>query len=176
MQHGDELRPTHASAAAKAISRSAGFAFADPVRRRIVARVEEKPGKAIVIVDDEMSFTDLLARLLAEHFSCPILTFGNPVTALEALPGIDVGVFVTDYYMPYINGVELIRKAPEWAPVAPPCLLITGHSFDDSELCRLPHFKGLLSKPFRWQQLAALIEQHWPAGSVVPLRGDASGL
>lgn len=142
----------------------------------MVLRVEEPTPKAIVIVDDEMSFTDLLARLLAEHFHCPIHTFGNPLTALAALPGIDVGILVTDYYMPHLNGAELIGKASEWAPVAPPCLLITGHTFDDSELCRLAHFKGMLPKPFRWQQLAVLIEQHWPAGCEVPLRAEIGGL
>jgi len=138
--------------------------------------VEDKVCKAIVIVDDEMSFTDLLARLLAEHFSCPILTFGNPLTALEALPGIEVGMFVTDFYMPHVNGAELISKAPQWSAIPPPCLLITGHMFDDSELCRLPYFKGVLAKPFRWQQLAVLIEKHWPAGSPIPRRGDTGGL
>jgi DNA-binding NtrC family response regulator len=132
-----------------------------------------RPGdKTIVIVDDEMSFTELLGSMLGEHFSCPILTFGNPLTAAEALPRLNIGVLVTDYYMPHINGLDLIRRAGNLQPSAPPCILITGHTFDNDadETARLPHFKTILPKPFRWQQLAALIERHWPLTEKLPLR------
>lgn len=127
--------------------------------------------KTIVIVDDEMSFTELLGSMLGDYFSCPVLTFGNPVTAAEALPRLNVGVLVTDYYMPHINGLDLIKKAGALAP-APPSILITGHTFDDNddETARIPHFKAILAKPFRWQQLAKLIEEHWPEAPGAPLR------
>lgn len=130
-----------------------------------------------MIVDDEMSFTDLLGRLLGEHFRSPIVTFSNPVTALEALPRLDAGMIVTDFYMPHLNGLELIRKAAEIVPIAPPCLLITGHAFEyETDASALPHFKGILAKPFRWQQLAVLIERHWPAGAPSPLREGTRSL
>lgn len=139
--------------------------------------VETKDGKAIMIVDDEMSFTDLLGRLLGDHFRCPILTFSNPLTALEAMPRLDIGVLVTDYYMPHVNGVDLIRKATGFRAAPPACILITGHSFEhDEESERLPQFKAVLAKPFRWQQLAVLIEQHWPASAVSPLREGVASL
>lgn len=137
----------------------------------MVLPVQESAEKTIVIVDDEMSFTELLGSMLGEYFSCPILTFGNPLTAAKALPDLNVGVLVTDYYMPHINGLDLIRKAGELVP-PPPSILITGHSFDndEEETARMDHFKEILAKPFRWQQLAALIEKHWPCGRP-PVRG-----
>ncbi|CAM2794115.1 response regulator [Rariglobus hedericola] len=139
--------------------------------------MEDQAGKAIVIVDDEMSFTDLLGRLLGEHFQCPILTFSNPVTALETIPLLDIGMLVTDYYMPHLNGIELIRGAIARSAIAPPCVLITGHALDeDSDIARMACFKGILAKPFRWQQLASLIEQHWPADAPSPLRPGAVSL
>jgi DNA-binding NtrC family response regulator len=142
---------------------------------RIVRPVEPPREKTIVIVDDEMSFTELLGSMLGEHFSCRILTFGNPLTAAETLPRLNVGVLVTDYYMPHINGLDLIRQAGNIQP-APTCILITGHSFadHDDETARIPHFKAILPKPFRWQQLARLIEAHWPAGDPVPLRNKST--
>lgn len=139
--------------------------------------MEDKAGKAIVIVDDEMSFTELLGDLMGDHFHSPILTFSNPVSALETLPSIDVGIFVTDYYMPHRNGLDLIRKVGELIPCPPPCLLITGHCLDDEgEPGNPPHFKAILPKPFRWQQLAALIERHWPADAPSPLREGVESL
>jgi CheY-like chemotaxis protein len=133
--------------------------------------------KAIVIVDDEMSFTDLLGQMLRDHFTCPVLTFGNPLTALAALPGLNVGVLVTDYYMPHINGLDVIRQAGEQGCIAPVSILITGHTFEnDDEIERVLHFKAMLAKPFRWQQLAELIEKHWPEGETPPLRANAPSL
>ena len=157
--------------AAKQLQARSILRFARSRRRYIVGAVQASGVKTIVIVDDEMSFTELLGSMLGEHFSCPILTFGNPLTAAEALPRLNVGVLVTDYYMPHINGLDLIKQAGNLQP-PPPSLLITGHTFEDDEdeTARMPHFKAILPKPFRWQQLASLIEEHWPAGETPPLR------
>jgi len=133
--------------------------------------VKVKAGKAIVIVDDELSFTDLLEHVLGDYFSCPILTFTNPLQMLEAFPKLDVGVLVTDYCMPHRNGMDLIRKLGELSIDAPSCVLITGHALDDDEEGEMPaHLKAILPKPFRWQQLAGLIETHWPVGAASPVR------
>lgn len=125
-----------------------------------------------MIVDDEMSFTDLLGTMLGDHFGRPILTFGNPLTALEALPRLNVGMLVTDYYMPHVNGLDVIRRAGSLMAEPPPCILITGHTFEDADndLEKMAHFKAILPKPFRWQELAALIERHWPEASRVASR------
>lgn len=153
------------------------FAFAQTTARDMVGAVEDKPGKAIVIVDDEMSFTELLGDLMGDHFHCPILTFSNPLTALEAIPCLNVGIFVTDYYMPHRNGLDVIRRLGDVMPLPPPCLLMTGHSLDDEdEPARPDHLKAVLPKPFRWQQLAALIEKHWPADAPSPLRAGVESL
>jgi CheY-like chemotaxis protein len=133
--------------------------------------VDDEAGKAIVIMDDETSFSDFLGDLLGEHFRCSIVSFTDPLALVDALPQLNVGVLVTDYYMPNLNGLELIRRAAEVMPVAPPCILITAHTFEDEEeICRPPHFKAILAKPFRWQQLASLIVKHWPPGADSPLR------
>ena len=140
----------------------------------MVNAVEKNAGKAIVIVDDETSFIELLGRLLGDYFNCPILIFSNPAKMLEAAPSLNIGILVTDYYMPHLNGLDLIRKVGEVLPNPPPCLLITGHAIDDDEDCVMPaHLKEILPKPFRWQQLAGLIEKHWPADTASALRQTA---
>jgi CheY-like chemotaxis protein len=140
--------------------------------------VEKPAGKAIVLVDDETSFTELLGRLLGDYFNTPIITYSNPLKLLDAFPHLDVGILVTDYHMPHRNGLDLIRKLGELRPDPPPCLLITGHAIDeDDEENVLPaHLKEILPKPFRWQQLARLIEKHWPADAASPRRGTAPSL
>jgi DNA-binding NtrC family response regulator len=128
--------------------------------------VKPTTGKAIVIVDDEKSYVDLLSELIKEHFVNPIITFTRPLEALEALPRIDVGIVVTDYYMPQLTGLELIVRARALKPGIP-FLIITGHGMHLSEedFSHLPELRAVLHKPLGWRQLADAIVAHWPSAS-----------
>ncbi len=119
--------------------------------------------KSLVIVDDEQSYTELLAQLLQEHLHCPIHSFSRPLAALEALPGLNPGLLVTDYYMPQINGVEFIRRVEKSHPDLP-VIMITGHmmELEDPDHLHLPSLKSVLPKPFNWRQLADEVIRHWP--------------
>ncbi len=127
------------------------------------------PGKTIVIVDDEKSYVDLLAETLAEHVTNPVATFTRPFTALEALPKIDVGIIVKDYYMPQLNGLEFLLRARKLKPDIP-FIVITGHGLHLSheDLSHLPELKAVMYKPFGWRKLADEIVRCWP-GADVPL-------
>jgi FixJ family two-component response regulator len=116
----------------------------------------------IVIIDDEKSFADMLGDLLGEHLDAPVRTFTDPEAAIASIPSLHPGVVVTDYYMPTINGLDLVRRIGTVSP-STPCILITGHPFDLSDHGDdgLQNLKGVLSKPFRWKVLAELIQQHW---------------
>lgn len=73
--------------------------------------------KCIVIVDDEKSYGELLSQLVRDNLNRPVVAFAHPVAALEAMPGLNIGVVVTDYFMPELDGAQFIRRA---AP--PDCL------------------------------------------------------
>ena len=81
----------------------------------------------------------------------------------QAIQSGEIAVLVTDYYMPVMNGIELIRKLQQAQPNVP-AILITGHSlkFGEEEMKRLPALKTVLNKPFGWRRLADLLIQHWP--------------
>jgi DNA-binding NtrC family response regulator len=141
-----------------------------------VKPVSPEPRKAIVIVDDEQSYSDLLSQLLTEHLDCPVITFTRPLDALAALPMLDVGVVVTDYYMPKLNGLEFISQAEPLVP-GTPFIIITGHTvgLPEEELEHLSALKGLLHKPFSWRKLADEILRVWPDGAAIPLlKADAT--
>lgn len=124
---------------------------------------------AIVLLDDEKSYTELMGQLLGEEFDCPVHGFNRPLAALEALPSIQPGVVVTDYFMPQIDGIEFIRRASVLLPAAS-FLVITGHNLAEQEdaLSRLPALRGVLAKPFGWRKLADEIIRAWPAGLPAP--------
>ncbi len=134
--------------------------------------------KAIVLVDDERSYTDLLSQMLADNLDCPVHTFTRPREALKALPQLDAGVIVTDYFMPQLNGLEFIREASTLAPEAT-FVLITGHnlSAEEESMMRLTSLKGFLAKPFGWRKLADEILRVWPANHAAPIpKADAPSL
>ena len=119
--------------------------------------------KKVIIVDDEKSFTELLAQILNDNMTCPVESYNRPTDALKAIQTGEVAVLVTDYYMPVMNGIELIRNLQQAQPNVP-AILITGHSlkFGEEEMRRLPSLKTVLAKPFGWRRLADLLIQHWP--------------
>lgn len=136
------------------------------------------PPKSIVLVDDEVSYTDLLTHMLAENLDCPVHPFTRPAEALARLPQLNPGVVVTDYYMSNLNGLDFIRQA---APLVPGAVfvMISGHnlSAEKETMERLAALKGFLAKPFGWRKLADEILRVWPDPATVPMhRADATSL
>ncbi len=134
--------------------------------------------KSIVLVDDEKSYTELMSQMLADNLDCPVHAFTSPLEALKAIPSIDPGVIVTDYFMPQLNGIEFIRQATAVAPRAA-FVMITGHnlSAEEDELAGLASLKGFLAKPFGWRKLASEILRVWPDETAAPgQRADATSL
>lgn len=122
----------------------------------------KSPRKAIVLVDDEKSYVDLLANMLTENLGCPVFAFTRPLDALAAISGIDIGVVVTDYHMPQMDGFEFIRAAALQLPGVP-FILITGHShLIDLTIKPGDPLRAILPKPFGWRKLADEIAQHAP--------------
>ena len=121
------------------------------------------PQKAIVIVDDEKVYIDIMALMLTDQLRCPVETFTRPLDALAALPTLNVGVVVTDCNMPQLSGFEFIRRASILLPGVP-FILMTGNAqqFDESELTSQPALRGVLPKPFGWKKLADEIILHAP--------------
>ncbi len=115
------------------------------------------------MVDDEKSYVDLLATMLTENLGYNVLTYTRPRDALVALPTLNVGVVITDYCMPQLNGLEFIRQASPLIPGVP-FILISGHPVEISENgLGPPHpLRALLPKPFGWRKLADTIAEHAP--------------
>ncbi len=70
----------------------------------------------ILIVDDEPRVLDALEAILAAEFR--VLPAPSGPAALELLAQHEVAVIVTDYRMPAMTGVELLRRSREIAPEA----------------------------------------------------------
>lgn len=87
---------------------------------------------SLLIVDDDEQILNVLARLLGEE-GYHISTASDPLTALNLLRTRSFDLLITDYRMPEMTGLELIRDARILHPdlVA---ILITGFAVPDATL------------------------------------------
>ncbi len=131
--------------------------------------------KCVILVDDEKAYIDLLEQLLASHLSCPVHSFSHASAALKALPSLDVGLIVTDYNMPEIDGLQLLAEIRLRLPSVP-AVMITAHegNFTEQQLAKVPNLKVVIRKPFKWTILAEHISQYWN-GSTPPFPMTRNG-
>lgn len=115
------------------------------------------------MVDDEKAYAEFLATMLVENFGCEVRNFSRPEEALAALPGLNPGIIITDYYMPQMTGFDFITRASRIVPGVP-FILVTGNALECEEHEVGPHvpLRAILSKPFSWKKLAEEVLLHAP--------------
>lgn len=116
----------------------------------------------VMLVDDEVAYLDLLQQLLGEHLACPVHSFARSLEALKALPQLNVGLIVTDYHMPGLDGLEFLAEVEKLRPGLP-AVMITAHEIELSagKAARLTSLRAIVRKPFKWTALAEEISRHW---------------
>lgn len=130
--------------------------------------------RCVVIVDDEQSYVELMAQMLADNLDCEVHPFTRPLEALGGLSKIHAGVVITDYSMPQMDGVEFIRRAAKVAPKAA-FIMISGHNLDpiQDDLARLRRLKMRLQKPFGWKPLTEAVLKVWPGEDAPALKAPS---
>jgi two-component system response regulator RpfG len=105
------------------IKRSSNIEPYENARRLSVLRRKRK----VLIVDDESTGRAILAKIIQQAVEDIIVkSFDNPAGALEWLDNNHPDLIITDYRMPEINGVEmikLIRSKPDCQDI--PIMMIT---------------------------------------------------
>jgi DNA-binding NtrC family response regulator len=116
----------------------------------------------VMLVDDEAAYLDLLQQLLGEQLACPVHSFTRSREALSALPGLNIGLIVTDYHMPGLDGLEFLHEVEKIRPGLP-AVMITAHEIELSSgpAARLSCLRAIVRKPFKWTVLAEEISRYW---------------
>jgi DNA-binding response OmpR family regulator len=125
----------------------------------------KKSEVAVLVVDDDPMIRPMLAEAL-RYAGCRVLTAADGVEATEILGEERVDILITDYDMPRMNGLDLIR----WSRTRFPHLtaaMITGESCPAlAARGRECGAAGVFLKPFPVTCLLALVEE---------VRGTAPG-
>ena len=111
----------------------------------------------ILLVDDEYGSVEMLAVLLGlEGYG--IVTASDGEEALSRLREQRVDLVITDFWMPKLNGLQLVeRMRAEEAWRSTPVLLMTA-AYDPDSL-RNPTVADVLTKPLKFEVLLAAIRR-----------------
>ena len=114
--------------------------------------------KHILIVDDEEDHRLILADLL-ESKGYGVSTARNAKQALARLSTEKVDLVITDFMMPEMNGLELIRAMArrEWLIMTPVILLSANSRENLDDLAKSAGAFSTVFKPFDAKSLLALI-------------------
>lgn len=119
----------------------------------------EKPvlGNTILLVDDEDGVLDLLTEILMDSFT-KIVTASNGAVALNKIKQEPIDVILTDYKMPEMDGLELIKEVKKINPFIP-VVMLTGNGDNQEVLDALMAGAfDIVDKPFREEVLINRIQ------------------
>jgi CheY-like chemotaxis protein len=102
----------------------------------------------VLVADDEAAILSWWARLLRASFDAEVVLVHDGAAAVERLDEEHFDLVVTDYRMPRLTGIDVIRHAHRRFPSLP-ALLVTGEPSDQViSDAALVGAAGLLIKPF----------------------------
>jgi DNA-binding response OmpR family regulator len=113
---------------------------------------------SILVVDDEDSVRDCVARTLA-YYGYQVITASDGIEAVSLLETEHVDLILADIAMPRMNGYQLYTKItenPAW--VAIPFIFLTARALDsDVRYGKELGVDDYLTKPFRREDLLATV-------------------
>ncbi|MBK7632167.1 MAG: sigma-54-dependent Fis family transcriptional regulator [Ignavibacteriales bacterium] len=87
--------------------------------------------ETILLVDDELSYLDLLKSILQHEGYENVITESNPLNVPQILKTQSIDLILLDIYMPQMNGLQLLEQiTPEYPNI--PVIIVT--AVDDKEI------------------------------------------
>jgi len=121
-------------------------------------------GKRIMTVDDSATVRQVL-HLTLEEAGYEVIEAVDGADALAKLSGEPVDILVTDLNMPNVDGIGLIRSVRQQPGnrFMPIIMLTTESQPDKKNAGKLAGASGWITKPFRPEQLLAVVRMVCPA-------------
>jgi signal transduction histidine kinase/ActR/RegA family two-component response regulator len=123
----------------------------------------ERSARVLLVEDNPVN--QLVAKGMLAKLGCQVLVAGHGGEALDLLEREAVDLVLMDCNMPVMDGYEAsrrIRHNGRW-PELPIVALTANALSDERERCRAAGMSDYLAKPFRREELAALLDTWLPA-------------
>ncbi|KAA5546437.1 ATP-binding protein [Adhaeribacter rhizoryzae] len=123
------------------------------------------PGKRqgkILVVDDDAFILQLCAAILQKHQLANICT-SDALAVANQVWDEEIKLVLLDIRMPQLNGLELCQTLRQRIGTNAKIYALTAQALPEERDAILAQgFDGILMKPFREQELLALVQQHLP--------------
>ena len=124
-------------------------------------------GRARILLVEDNPVNQLVAKGMLAKLGCQVQVASPGAEALECLEQDDFDLVLMDCNMPVMDGYEAsrrIRQSGRWPEL--PIVALTANAMpEERERCRAAGMNDYLAKPFRREELLALVD-HW-----VPVSG-----
>lgn len=113
-----------------------------------------------MIVDDEQNIVDALTRILRKRKDWEIETYTSASQALKRARSASFELFIADYCMPEMNGVEFLARTKELRPDAIR-IILSGHANLDALMAAINQAEiyRYICKPWHHHDITTTIDQ-----------------
>jgi two-component system, sensor histidine kinase SagS len=138
---------------------------AEPQINNLQPAAQPEHHARVLLVEDN-PVNQLVAKGMLHKLGCDVQLANHGGEALELLEQQLPDLVLMDCNMPVLDGYETTRRIrlhPEWCDL--PIIALTANALsDERERCRAAGMNDYLAKPFRKEELAALLSQWLPNG------------
>ncbi len=125
--------------------------------------------RARILLVEDNPVNQLVAKGMLSKLGCKVVVASHGAEALDQLELKQFDMVLMDCNMPVMDGYEAsrqIRQSGRWPDL--PIVALTANAMpEERERCRAAGMSDYLAKPFRREELAALLEQ-WVPATVAP--------
>jgi two-component system, sensor histidine kinase SagS len=125
--------------------------------------------RARVLLVEDNPVNQLVAKGMLIKLGCEVVVAAHGAEGLDQLEQREFDLVLMDCNMPVMDGYEAsrqIRRSGRWPDL--PIVALTANAMpEERERCRAAGMSDYLSKPFRREELAALLDQWVPTTSAL---------
>ncbi|VVN29385.1 Sensor histidine kinase RcsC [Pseudomonas fluorescens] len=133
---------------------------------RLEALTPQRRGRVLLVEDNPVN--QLVAKGMLGKLGCEVTVAAHGAEALDQLESHEFDLVLMDCNMPVMDGYEAsrqIRRSGRW-PQLPIVALTANAMSEERERCRAAGMSDYLAKPFRREELAALLDVWMPTMTV----------
>ena len=113
--------------------------------------------KTILVVEDSDALGNLLREVLQDETSCQTLLVSSAEDGLEMLQRVSPQLFVLDYCLPRMNGLEFIERVRAMEQYEQTPVLLMSAAFPQRPIAK--QYLRCLPKPFDLDRLLQTVEE-----------------
>jgi CheY-like chemotaxis protein len=113
--------------------------------------------KTILIVEDNAALGNLLREILQDETTCQILLVSSAEAAIRTLQTVNPQLFVLDYCLPGMNGLEFTERVRAMERYEQTPILLMSAAFPQVNIAK--QYLKCLPKPFDLDSLLQMVEE-----------------